>query len=92
MTASMRLTELTRQRQQISALGSTLRVNTTWGQHKAFDYGQLKHDVCMLKSMFTHVKCALHASQHSCLQPVVYSLLFTACCDAYCVSAVPAGP
>ena len=42
--------------------------------------------------MFTHVKCALHASQHSRLQPVVYSLLLTAGREAYGVSAVPAGP
>ena len=24
-----------------------LRVNTTWGQHKAFDYVQLKSDMCI---------------------------------------------
>ncbi len=84
---------------KLSALGSTqpegqhnLGVNTTWGQQKAFRHGRFKHDVCILNSTITHVKCALHASQHSRLQPVVYSLLFTACCDAYFVSAVPAGP
>jgi enterochelin esterase-like enzyme len=72
MTASMHLTEFSH-----VAVAST---SMPWGQHNLgvstnhlISFNSMS--VCMLKSTFTHVKCALYASQHFYLQPVVHSLL-----------------
>ena len=59
---------------------STLGVSTTW---RSTQLGPSVKHLILSNSMssvrlipaVTHIKSALHASQHFCLQPVVYSLL-----------------